>query len=969
MANPKLDRLLNAEQQGNITARGQAVLDAARQRGLLGDQGPGPLPDPSSFAEPIPLPDPRIAQAAADPFSPAAMQRDAGQIPDVPSQARDIDDLPSRLSPDRIAGLFGTGANIGIADIIGLPVYAANNAPRLINLLPGEQGATAITESPIGGIESVRAGLRALVGETAPETAGERIIQRIGREVGATVVPGGAIGKRARTLESATTAAGRQAKTPIGQTIDDTIIRQFRDAPGATAATELGLSTAAGTGAGLANEGLARSIGIEPGAFSDVLGALVGSLGAGGAFSALRGGTNMIREGASVAKQAVAPNPLGGRRLRLEVGRTLKENSSDPATLPERIGEGQSVTRDVEGFQPTTATAAADPGLQSLEGLQRKRSAPAEFDQVDTRNNQAVTQALEDEAPRVADDAATRANLEGQKARTEGRVEKLTQGRTAQLEAARSEVEPSQRLEDAGRAVREGVEAEQTSLKQTRTEASDPALQDSLGRNGVDTSKTRNLIEEKRATVKDRKLQTALKDIDDDLHKNRVNKAGERELETTTDQVYAVRKEINARIAQRGDDALSKRAQAELIEVRNSLDGDISKVAPRFKEFLTEFTEGSVPVNLLDEGATGKVLKKTKFTETPTIPDSAVPAEFLKRSGPKSGAPEAIEEFVKKVGGRPQAVEGLRQAALVDAKAAFEKGGEKGLRKWIKDHEDALSSFPEVTRDLGTVADAQKALSRAERLRKLQEKGPGTPREKVIATYLDAGTGREAMAVIFKRSSSQAKQDMKRLMRLLKGDADAIEGAQRAFWDHAFQAEKSGPTGVLRNKGTDLQGTPFLNPGAAKEFMQKHKGTLDVLYQGNPDHLKRVNKIIDAVERGTNVGTTPGKTTPGAAGKSLSVPGLTVTGFAARSFAVARGVVSVEFVVGETLLRAGRALFKKVRKDQFDALLNRALLDPEVAKTLAMNFNQSTQGVVRRRMRLHLAEEASAITTGRDEEE
>ncbi len=50
------------------------------------------------------------------------------------------------------ASATAAGANTGLfANILGLPVDAANQIPTLLNLLPGEQGFKPITENPVGG--------------------------------------------------------------------------------------------------------------------------------------------------------------------------------------------------------------------------------------------------------------------------------------------------------------------------------------------------------------------------------------------------------------------------------------------------------------------------------------------------------------------------------------------------------------------------------------------------------------------------------------------------------------------------------------------------------------------------------------------------------------------------------------------------------------------------------------------------
>jgi hypothetical protein len=102
--------------------------------------------------------------------------------------------------------------------------------------------------------------------------------------------------------------------------------------------------------------------------------------------------------------------------------------------------------------------------------------------------------------------------------------------------------------------------------------------------------------------------------------------------------------------------------------------------------------------------------------------------------------------------------------------------------------------------------------------------------------------------------------------------------------------------------------------------------------------------------------------------RNLSVPGLTVAGLASRSYAYVRGVVSLPYLLTETGLRLGRRVVVRVRKDQFEDLLDRALMDPEVAKTMVMKANADNANVIKRRIRLHLGSEASnALQTDENE--
>jgi hypothetical protein len=60
-------------------------------------------------------------------------------------------------------------------------------------------------------------------------------------------------------------------------------------------------------------------------------------------------------------------------------------------------------------------------------------------------------------------------------------------------------------------------------------------------------------------------------------------------------------------------------------------------------------------------------------------------------------------------------------------------------------------------------------------------------------------------------------------------------------------------------------------------------------------------------------------------------------------------------------LRIGNKIVLRLKKRDFEVLLDRALLDPEVAKTLVMEWNERTAKVVHRRLRLHLGRDIGAF--------
>jgi hypothetical protein len=845
------------------------------------------------------------------------------------------------------AGEFGFGANEGIAAIAGLPVDAMNNAPRLLNLLPGEQGIEPISSDPVGGRESILHGIEALgLRGSEPTDATGRVIARTGQEIGATALPAAGL---MRLAQRAAPAAGA-----VGKDLERLLVEPFRQAPGRTAAVEGALAAAAGGGAGVNNE-----VGIDPSALPfvggalpgpDLTGALTGSFGLGGAMRA-------ARLAGDVFNTVMNPQGVSAGVRQAEVGRTLLSNATSPDALVPNINRGIDTQAAVPGMRMTTGAASADPGIQALEFSRRNAKNAGEFRRVDTSNNQAANQALDTVAPAQADDAATRARLNARSSRAIGAAKAGTQRRQQSLDQSLTKTDPQQTQQSAGRQVRGGVEAQRESLVAQRKGRSDPALQEALSSDArVDSSGVIAQIDAKLAVDKREPVVNALKSVRAKMFKNAPDAEGNPVIDDTVSGLYETRKVVNDLIAGRGETSTGRFAQKELKEVRDVLDEALIAAEPRFGEFLTEFRAGSQPINRLDEGATGAVLKADKLTGTPALPSSEVPAQFFKAG---KGSPEAIQEFIAKVGSRQEAVTGLRDFAMTDARKAFEAQGEKGLRTWLTKHQDALKAFPELRRDLSNAADLKATLDRSTRREKLLRERLSNPRKSTIARYLDSEDARTSMQGVL--NAKRPAEEMENLTRLIRGDKDALEGAKRGFWDGFVQRNPSKPAGAAQSRTEDLVNTPFLSPGKLKQYIRKNNAALEVLYKDDPAQLQRIRDIADAVSQGqqSSKARPPGQSGTALAQRNLSVPGLTVAGLASRSYAYVRGVVSLPYLVTETGLRLGRRAVVRVRKDQFEDLLDRALMDPEVAKTMVMKANADNANVIKRRIRLHLGSEAS----------
>jgi hypothetical protein len=282
-------------------------------------------------------------------------------------------------------GAVGSGFNRGIASLLGLPVDALNGLANLAGVGVAE---------PVGGSASIRRGLETVGIDTSAQAQTQlgRLASRGAEEVGAAIVP----------MAGAAAIPARLVTGRIGSAVRNSLA----GVSNADRAVQLGVSAAAGVGAGAATEAGPSSAPVLAGTAGAGVGGLAGYMAAGrvapGALGRTLGtvggmmaggyGGSQAPENAQVAEFAggllggaaavpavvaggIARNfvaPLASRGARMDAaGDTLRHFAKDPDSLTNAPSE------IVPGSALTTAQAAADPGLASLERTLRSQQATA----------------------------------------------------------------------------------------------------------------------------------------------------------------------------------------------------------------------------------------------------------------------------------------------------------------------------------------------------------------------------------------------------------------------------------------------------------------------------------------------------------------------------------------------------------------------------------------------------------------
>ena len=249
---------------------------------------------------------------------------------------------------------FGRGINVGISDIVGAPVDLANQLPKLLNLLPGEQGFGAFSENPVGGSQSIRNLLSDKL------DLGYKDINQLPASQRPFAVGGEVVGQTAGTLlpvvgQASKIKAPRVVSTVqapkgnlLSQTADDLLMAQARN-PVAAVSAETAMSAAPAVGAGFAEA-------VDPG---DPTSRLYGELA--GAFSPLVI-TNTLPALTTSLRRVIETKVLPGGKER-EAARIVQKRLADAGEDPKKVAEALRES----GGNMTSGIATNSPALLAIE--------------------------------------------------------------------------------------------------------------------------------------------------------------------------------------------------------------------------------------------------------------------------------------------------------------------------------------------------------------------------------------------------------------------------------------------------------------------------------------------------------------------------------------------------------------------------------------------------------------------------
>lgn len=857
-------------------------------------------------------------------------------------------------------GIAAREARRGAANIAGLPVDVVNNAPVLMNMVPGQSGWGPIVKEPVGGSQwnDKALGLFGLLGEPPPpQDRFQAAVGRVGQEVGAMAVPvAGVFGN----------IAGKAAASEVGP------IARFFGAdkamvnPGKFVADEAKMAVAAGTGAAGANAATdamgwgKNSTGAQLG---DAAGAIAGAGAAGVGGAITRGGYDLIRAimgrpgyTDEVVKEAVVDTIIRNSGLATKTGEVV-----DTQPLVDTIMRNSGASQAVPGFQPSLADVTKNPGIAALEYGRQSGPNAGMYTQRRAENTAAVDSAMSPLAP-TEQPGAFRTALEGESnARIAAGAANVNDARMS-FEDALGKVRPNSPNETARgsdiRAALEDASKKASDYERSVWEAastSDPVEYNPL----ADAFKA---VDKRLTDVERMKYRPPEAGIPGQRVSADTPEAPEGTPEGTppppvlvsAKEVTSLRSSLTTEIrkATSGLEPDENRARVlqKYVDAIDAYMDATPSLAGRFDEARAVSRDINDRFNRAQTGIAQTLSKNGGVYQADP---STVPGKFVQ---PDSGRVTDYRALMREAGADPRARKAVEDQIIADARSAGVADDPARLQQFLDERKVMLADFPDLKANLQKLGAARSAFDQASAqqtslLDQIGKEGRGT-----VSRYLqygDEAADRAMKAVI---ASKDPAKSIDELLTFVGDDTKAVEGARKVFWDIMEQKSRSGGRTTM-----DVNGAQPWSPYSLNQFLKDpvNSAILDRLYRNNPEHLTNIKQIAEAIQ-GTDLRNTA--KAPNSSGTAQGVNNvLTPETIQSRLYAYKSGKISGSFLVTSILAVVARRAMAKAQNEGIQRMLDEALLDPKAAALLLQKNNPKTRAALARSANAWFGNEASTI--------
>ncbi|WAX96637.1 hypothetical protein N7E70_007185 [Aminobacter sp. NyZ550] len=883
------------------------------------------------------------APAAATPAAPVPIgdARDATGVPggvaEAPSPERSLIDtiMGSADYADDTAAIGVREGRRGAAQMLGLPV-------DLVNAGLGFAGVPISDQPFLGGdyldeLFGVPSTLAAVAldrpAELEPQDAFQRVVGRVGKEIGAAAVPvAGALGTAARV--------GKEGAREMGA-LGRMFVEPAAVAPRALVQKEAQFATGAGLGAGLANEAAGNDQNGDN-FWSDFLGSLggvgvtaLGSRLTGAARNAVAAATGKPAMMDEVAGQEVADRIINNSTAAGE--QFAKTGRVDTAPLAAQLRQPSQVEDVVPGYVANIGDRMQDPLLMTMVQNQDMLT-PGAANMRRVGNEAAVSSKMDAVAPQ-GDPAQFRAAL------SSGRDAQIAEAQEAEDLAraifgeAEQGVQPGMRDATArGSSLRSGVQDAYDAVRQYVSELWDP-VNNATTQVDVGPLRDRFAAVDESLPVNDRtRFRPAEADVPGQL------------APADTDGMVPLN-EVTSIRGGLSDDLRGQRAAGQ----RNA-----ARVTQQYQDEVDNFTEAAIPPELRDQYETARAARTdqgnrferpgTAIAETLRpregggyrLDDSAVAGRFAQ---PDSGRINDTRALLREAGTDTRVRNALADEVLADVQSRGLLERPEALNRYMSERNILLGEFPELRDSLTRARAAGEYRTGVEQASAETQKRLNTPGRSAQASYLQFGDEATVDAVRNLTSGPKPREAARELIEAAGGTPEARQNARAALWE-AVKTKKlpaQGATGGDRWDAKKLKAF-FDDPKTA--------AVADELWSDNPEDLASIKDFFNALAGAEGSVRTRAPNSSGTA-QALSGkfdPSLSPTSIAARARSVNRGQMSLSIAVVDVAAMWLRGRSAKVQARAIDTMASAAFNNPGMAADLLEKFNPADLAAKRRRI-------------------
>lgn len=860
-------------------------------------------------------------------------------------------DWAGRVGTD-VAASTADGLRQGVAAMLGAPVELINAAPMIGNILPGEQGFTPLSDRPAGGMKDFDEILRfgvprvgALVDDYQPQTFGGRMANRVGEEIGASMVPIAAAGATAARVGT----EGARQMGPLARRF----VEPMAVDPGRVVGREITAATAAGSGAQLANEAFDPQE--HKGNFwTDFLGS-VGGLTALGGVKAL----------GNLGNQAIGAVTDNAKRFEDIAGRVVADDLIDNSTTMQRqyadrgiadandlagaLSRPSAAEELVPGFQANIADRVTDPGLSSFTYNVDGRAPGAMMNRI-TNNAAAIDNRMTGLAPEGDATLLRQRVAEGANARITGAEEAELLART-QMEDALAQINPSMSPVERGAAIREALQSAKDSVfanikdLYSSTDPNTPvdlrplrdrfdATTEALPMNDRDRFLPSEVGTARRLVPESGPVNTGVLDASG----NQITRAPD-PANGTLGEALSIRSGLSSDI----------RSPAALDQGRRVTGQYMDDVDTFLRSVLSEEDRLA-----LDAAQASRLDAGRRFEDTgaiPTILNRTGRDQYVAPAEAVAGMATRQETNYSAIMREAGSNEGLRRSVadqiVADAQNSNALRSPDALARFAQERGFALKDFPEVKTALERAGVSKQAFDQAvatTKTTRAQFKEGGSSPAGQFLKYDNTGVG-QAMQSAW--NSPQPERNIKELLDVAGDTPEVRKAAKAALWDNVTSAGKNSAKtatsadGVQRWSGRKLEEI-IKNPKFAK--------AAEMLWEDNPKHLEDIKEVFGALAKADgSINAKP----PGTSGTAASLSGkldssLSTTSIASRMRSVNRGQLSPTIAVIDVASTWLRNRSAKVQAKAIEEMTARAINDPDFAATLLRKFNPADEAAMRK---------------------